>query len=375
MAALAPAWQALADRALEANPFYEPSFLLPLIEETGPYPGLQFWVVAPRDAPGDVRGVFPFDRRRARPMTMLSPFTRGRSGGQHIDIDVGVPLVDAVDAGAVIDALLDFLDARWLHALDWYALAEGASFHQALLARLVARAQPMLDLGGWARPLFRAGSDIDAYLGVALSKRRRTHVRQYRTYLTRVGEIGFSVLGRDDDPGPWIATYFALEASGWKGREGSDVGATTGARRFFERAMRARHAHDGLFAYRLSVGDRPIAQTWVLQPADRRVGLTWKMSYDEEFAKNSPGLLLEIAAMGLLHTDAAPLRTVDSCAHSRQRLFSWLWQDRRQMACLLIVARTPLHDAALRLAARFRAWRMARRMHHSEIAVPQEDEP
>ncbi len=374
MAALAPAWQGLADRALEANPFYEPSFLLPLIEETGPYDGLVFWLVAPRDAPGDLLGVFPFHRRRAGPMVLLSPFTRGRSGGQHIDIDLGVPLVDADCADAVIDAVLDYLDRHWLSALDWYALAGDGPFHQALLARFAARAQPMLDLGGWERPFFRPVENVEAYLASAVSKERRGQLRRYRNRLSQLGETEFSVLRPNDDPGPWIASYFAMEASGWKGRSGSDVGATDGAKRFFERAIRAFHSSGGLFAYRLVVGDQTIAQTWVLRSADQEVGMAWKMAYDEEFAKNSPGLVLQIEAIGLMHSSDAPIRTIDSCARSGHVFLSRVWQDTRRMACLLVVPRTPLHRAGLSIASRMRERRMAR-MTADDATTKQEDEP
>lgn len=374
MAALVPGWQALTNRVLEANPFYEPSFLQPLIDETGPYRGLQFWVVAPRDAPGDLRGVFPFHRRRVGPVILLSPFTRGRSGGQHIDIDLGVPLVDAACADAVIDAVLDRVDCSWLIGLDWFALTEDGLFHRVLMDRLAARNQPSLDLGGWARPFFKPRADVETYFSAALSKRRSSQVARFRRRLEREGAVAFEVLHLHDDVQPWIETYFRLEASGWKGRQRSDVGATVQMRNFFAAAMRRRHAQNGLFAYRLVVGEKVVAQTWVLRPADGNVGLAWKMAYDEAYAKDSPGLQMQIAAIEFMHGPSPPLHMFDSCAHSQHSMLHWLLLDERSLVCRLVVANSRAHRAALRLADRIRQWRAARPRPASPVDTSETDE-
>lgn len=366
LARLAPAWQALADRALESNPFYEPRFLLTMLQETGAYPGLEFWLVAPRNAPDQPLGVFPLRRRRVGPggvVQLLSPFTRGRSDAREVDIDLGVPLIDSLHADAVLDALLDRLD-RYLWpplALDWFGLAADGAFCLALRARMTARRQPMLDLGGWRRAMFRPAADAQTYLAAVLSKRRAKDLAQSRRQIERQGgPISFQVLAPDADPSSWIDDYVSMEAGGWKGKEGTDIGADPGIRRFFTRSLTASHAAGRVMAYRLCAGSTPIAQTWVLFGTDRAVGLAWKMAYDDAYRKMSPGLLLQIEVIDLLHSPASPVQAIDSCATPGHPLWTWFWPDTRELAHLLVVPRTPVHRMMLSLLAARRQRRATR---------------
>ena len=363
---LAPGWQALADRALESNPFYEPRFLLTMVRETGPYPGLEFWVVAPRNAPDLPLGVFPLRRRRIGPggmVHLLSPFTRGRSGAREVDIDLGVPLIDTLRADAVLDALLDQLDhCLWPPlGLDWFGLAADGAFCVALRARLAARRQPMHELGGWRRAMFRPAADAQTYLASVLSKRRAKDLAQSRRQIERQGgPISFDVLAPDADPLPWIDAYVAMEAGGWKGQQGTDIGADPAMRRFFTQSLTASHAAGRVLAYRLCAGGTPIAQTWVLFGADGKVGLAWKMAYDDVYKKMSPGLLLQIDVMDVLHSPDSPVQAIDSCATPGHPLWTWFWPATRELVHLVAVPRTPLHRAVLALLAARRQRRAAR---------------
>ena len=109
-AGLTDAWSRLAQSAVESNPFYGPSFLLPLLEECGWPAGLEIWLIAPRSDPSQIVGLFPFHRRRFGPgnaLHVIAPFTRGRHGAREIDIDLGLPLIDGACVDAVLDALLN----------------------------------------------------------------------------------------------------------------------------------------------------------------------------------------------------------------------------------------------------------------------------
>jgi CelD/BcsL family acetyltransferase involved in cellulose biosynthesis len=362
MVALAPAWQALADRALEANPFYEPSFLLPLIRYTGPYRNLRFWLVSSPDEPEQLLGMFPFDERRRGPMLLVSPFTRGRSSGQPIDIDLGTPLIDRARAAEVMDAVFNHLDRCWLIGLDWFALSGDGAFLAVLRARIAARAQPWIDMGGWSRPYFVPREDGSHYLAATMGKGRRQTMQRYRRHLEREGSVTFEVLGPDEDPTPWIDSYFTLEASGWKGRQGTDIGVSEGSRKFFAEVMQARHERGGIFVYRLALSGQAVAQTWIFRPSDGTVGLLWKTSFDDRYAKQSPGMQVEIEAVHALHDARCGLAAVDSCAHRNHAMWSWLWQDRRELVCLLVLPRRALHRLIIPIVVRLRRWRQACRV-------------
>ena len=154
-----------------------------------------------------------------------------------------------------------------------------------------------------------------------------------------------------------ITAYVGMEAGGWKGTEGTDIGATPGGLRFFTRSLTEMHAAGLAVAYQLSAGGIPIAQTWLLTGADRNVAMAWKMAYDDTYRKMSPGLLMQIDALGMLHARAASLREIDSCAAPNHPMWSWFWPARRQLQHLIVAPRGPLNALLVRIAVSVRSWR------------------
>ena len=121
------------------------------------------------------RVLFPFHRRTVGPAKLvrfLASYTRHRSGTHEVDIDLGVPLIDISYADAVLGAVLDRLDHRWLTLIEWFAVPEGGAFWRSLQRHLAARRQPCIDLGGWDRALFQPATDATAFLTDVISKRR-----------------------------------------------------------------------------------------------------------------------------------------------------------------------------------------------------------
>lgn len=85
-------------------------------------------------------------------------------------------------------------------------------------------------------------------------------------------------------------TYFDLEAKGWKGRSGTAVTADPSVARMHEDFATAVAAKKSLFVYELKLDGKTIAMSLNIRYDSETIH--WKTSYDEDFARYSPGNLL-----------------------------------------------------------------------------------
>src|SRR5690606_37031550 len=154
---------------------------------------------------------------------------------------------------------------------------------------------------------------------------------------------------------PWITAFLDLEARGWKGRAGSALASHSGTQAWF-RAILAGAAEAGRLDMRaLDVDERPLAMliNFLVPPG----GFSFKSAFDEDYARFSPGVLLQKANLDLL--DDPAIAWVDSCAAPGHPMIDSVWRERRA----LIWVNAPLSASAdrLRFAMLGKAERLWRR--------------
>jgi CelD/BcsL family acetyltransferase involved in cellulose biosynthesis len=118
------------------------------------------------------------------------------------------------------------------------------------------------------------------HLGKELDRRLRR--------LKELGDVEFSVT-RQMLPG-LLERYLDLETRGWKGRGGTAATFDPRAAALHQEFAAAVAQNDALYAYELKLDGRTIAMSLNIRYDD--CVYHWKTSYDEEFAKFSPGNLL-----------------------------------------------------------------------------------
>jgi hypothetical protein len=151
-----------------------------------------------------------------------------------------------------------------------------------------------------------------------------------------------------------LRDFLALEARGWKGRAGTAAIHHNQIRDFMERAVAGLAAAGKARIDRLSVGERTIAVGVTLRSG--ATAWTWKIAYDESFARASPGVQLMLDLTDSLLADET-LARVDSCATADHPMIDHLWRERLALADRLIAVRaTPL---AFALACRLEQVRRA----------------
>ena len=342
---IVPQWRALAAHALEPNVFYEPAFALPAAALWG-----REVVVALVWSPdGRLLGFFParIERRYGLPLPVLSGWT-------HPYAPLGTPLVDGDDAEDIIAAWLDDLaGAAEQPSLAMLPLVpEAGPFAAALGGALERRDLPHAPFGRHCRALLAPREERARYLERAVGAKKRKELRRQRHRLADVGTLKIEHTADAALVAGALGDFLDLEARGWKGRAGTAAAKNVAIRAFIEEAVAGLAADGQARIDRLRVAARTVAAAVTLRSASR--AWTWKIAYDEAFARSSPGVQLMLDVTEALLADPRIAET-DSCATADHPMIDRLWSERLALADHLVAVRAaPL---AFALACRLEALR------------------
>lgn len=313
------AWDDLARHAAEPNPFLERWFVTPSLIHFPPGP--------------DARAVTVWEDDRLIGFTLLDLSTRyGRLPVRHVanwlhyHAFVGTPLVREGHETAFWQTLLAALDtADWAPAfLHMQPMLEGGPVHRAIGRRadIVHRS---------VRASLQRGLGSTAYYETHVRKKKRKELGRLMSRLREIGTVQFDRQTSGDVSG-WTNDYLTLEASGWKARAGTALGQQDHTRAFLHQALQGAADAGRLELIRMSVGDRPIAMlvNFLTAPGS----FSFKIAYDEEFARFSPGVLIEIDNLKLI--DRGDIDWMDSCAVADHNMINSLWAERRSMVRVTI---------------------------------------
>lgn len=322
-----PAWEALAARALEPNVFYEPWMLLPALDSYGG-PGMRVVLVYGRS--DELCGLFPFESAmqfRGLPISYLRLW-------KHIHCYLATPLVHRDHAEACLRELLDWLadDPRGAGVVEWGLVGADGPFQRALTRVLEETSRRSFLSHSSERACLRPRADAEGFLDAALTAKRRKEYRRLERRLAELAPLEYAALQDPAQAEQWIAQFLELEASGWKQERGSALASNQANRRFFERAARGAAERGRLMMLALKLGGRPVAMKCNFL-ADGGA-FTFKIAYDEDYARFSPGLLLELENIRCFHRSPA-LRWMDSCAEAGHFMANRLWLDRRSLMTLV----------------------------------------
>ena len=248
------------------------------------------------------------------PALAIAPLVRSRKGGLRYELAGPDNLTESMDflyeEAASIPALVAALVRSRVPLRFWRVPADSpvvpmlreASRRHALVRFQSAQACPSLPLdASWAR----AEDHLDAH--------RRSNVRRARRIAEAMGPVRTDILSpRPDEVGPLLEEAYAVEAAGWKSREGSPIGRDPLLADFFRRYAKAAAESGELRICFLRVGGRAAA----MKLAATTGGRFWllAMGFSEEFERCSPGTLLL-------------LDTIEYAARSGLRSYEFLGAD------------------------------------------------
>jgi CelD/BcsL family acetyltransferase involved in cellulose biosynthesis len=335
-----PAWDNLAAAALEPNVFYESWMLLPALRSYGAGQSLTIVLVFAPPQSGSrgqplLCGLFPLERGSrfmGIPIRVLSFW-------HYLHCYLQVPLIRAGYGMECLEALFNWLatDPRGATLLNCYRITGEGPFAHLLLEYLEEHPRHTLVTECYTRALLRP-REGERYLATALSGDKRKKLRRAEERLRELGPVNYAVLTREEELDCWLADFLRLEATGWKGQQGTALNCTETDRRFFLDATRAAFQRRRLMLLALQVAGRPVAQQCnFLTPGG---AFAFKVAYDAGYARYSPGVLLELENIRCVHArDDIPW--MDSCTSAGPSIIKQLWLDRRTIQTVLVETGRP----------------------------------
>lgn len=311
-------WDALASDASEPNPFGERWYLQAALDALG-IDDIRIGVV--RD--DTLIGIMPLIAQRRYAGL---PIAHVQNWLNH-NAFLGTPLVRKGAEQRFWSALLGQLDNA--PAPGFFLHLTGIAINGPVAAALEAvsldenRRFALVHLE--ERALLERGLSSDAYWEENVRGKKRKELRRQHKRLAEEGTLTFERSDGSSGLDKWIADFLALERAGWKGANGSALDCADETRALFSNVLRDAAAAGKLELLAHYLDDRPIAMlaNFITPPA----AFSFKTAFDEEFARFSPGVLLQYENLALLERD--DIEYCDSCAAQDHPMIDSLWSGRR----------------------------------------------
>lgn len=318
-------WRALAEASAEPNPFYHPAILVPALRHLEGRARVR--MIEARDDAGRLIGLMPVMTKAHHARYRV----KNSANWMHGQCFFGAPLLQAGQEAQAWTMLLRQLDeAGWAgNFLHLDGLDAAGPVAMALERVCAEEARGCKRIAAHERALLHSDLDADAYWQAHVRAKKRKEIRRLLNRLEEMGAVTHTRLAQGDDAHRWAEDFLALEASGWKGGEGTALASAAGTRDFFREAI-AHAARDGLLdMLRIDMDGAAIAML-----VNFRLGggaFSYKIAFDERFARFSPGVLIEIDALRAALSDPM-LEWVDSCAAPNHPMIDGIWAERRTIA-------------------------------------------
>jgi CelD/BcsL family acetyltransferase involved in cellulose biosynthesis len=182
-------------------------------------------------------------------------------------------------------------------------LAEALSGDAVILKRVPADSGALDAIARvWRRPAVVLRQEVSGHPYIPLdeswkepesrfSSRRRSDLRRGERRAEQLGEVRYEVVSPSGDQlAPLVDELFRVEAAGWKGRAGTALARDPVRGAFFRRYAAAAAAAGILRLCFLRIGERAAAVQLAVEVGERF--WLFKVGYDDEFARCSPGQLL-----------------------------------------------------------------------------------
>ncbi len=337
--ALADAWDRLAEQAGQPNPFAERWFLEPSLTAHDPHGS----VILFGHSSGDkLRGLMPIGRTNSYygyPVPHMQ-------GWLHDNAFCGLPLVEQGHEEQFWHSLLEWVEhaSRTALFLHLSHIPDDGPVTAALRTVLSERGAPAAIVQREERAMLASEQHSDAYFEAAMSGKKRKELRRQFNRLSECGEVRCARSQTAEGLAEWIEDFLKLEAAGWKGREGSALASNPDTARLFRMTLEGAARAGKLERLTLSLSNKPIAMlvNFLTPPG----AFSFKTTFDEDYSRFSPGVLLQRENLALLDNPA--IEWTDSCAAADHPMIERIWRQKRTMLRINIGLGGPLRRAAFR---------------------------
>lgn len=320
-----PALKELAASSVDSNPLFETATLEAAMRHLDG--GVRarvalVWSQSEGEKPRQLIGAFPYTAGRfylGLPFMTWSIWT-------HIHSFLATPFVRSGFEHNAIRQFLTFADQSGAALMRFPLFQADGAFSPALTDVIAERDRRTVETERHERAFLDAGMSGDAYLAIHMRKKKRKEYNRLWNRLSELGELVIEAPNAGLDLAHWLQDFFALERSGWKGKRGTALAERPNERDFFE-SMCGHALADGKFhAVQITLNGKPIAMLASFVAGGG--AYSFKIAYNEDYARYSPGALLMMKAIDSFHADPR-IAWVDSCAIPNHPMIDHIWAERR----------------------------------------------
>lgn len=334
------AWEELAAATIEPNVFYEPWMLLPAVSRFGAGKKLGLALVFAPDPTCDhgqptLCGVFPLELQNRYHGLHQSLPVKTLSFWKHPYCYLCTPLLRRECASQTLQAFFNWLESgeHGCALMEFNLMAGDGPFHHLLTDYFYKTVRLTVTSECHTRALFQRAADADTYLEAALSGKRQRDLKRQRKQLSEIGQIEYAALAQGDELALWIEEFLKLEALSWKGKENYALTSQAADRDYFEQIAAEAFQRGKLMMLALRLDGRPIACKCNFLAGSG--SFAFKIAYDDDYARYSPGKLLEVENIRLLHDDP-DIAWMDSCADPVHPMLDLMWPARRTIQTVTV---------------------------------------
>jgi CelD/BcsL family acetyltransferase involved in cellulose biosynthesis len=313
-------WAELESESVEGNAFLSADFVLPAFRHLG---GGRACVLAVRDG-ANLVGLGVFEVMRP---TVRVPMIHYRAHRCEHSYMSGL-LLRSGSAAAAADAIFGWFRSRRrrIGAVEFFARSAAAG--ECVQPAAARAGVEWVEYERFDRATLVPGEIDDTLIQATWSKNQRKKMRRYIRDLETFGCVSYrTVFNRDgwDEP---TDTFVALEGMGWKGDQGSSIGAVAYREAFYREVVDGFARRGQSYFSQLLVDDEVVATSSNFVSGG--VGFGFKIGWNPEYAGCSPGVLHEHEYVRQAPTDLAGLRLVDATADP-DSFVNKIWPHRRTM--------------------------------------------
>lgn len=318
-------WRALECSSLEDNAFLSSSFIIPAIENLSK--GQKIFLVAVyRNNSSTLCGLGIFNYRLGSPSYPLPHLEAFKSTHSFL---TGL-LLDNNDSLAIAAEMMSFIKSS-------YPSVCCVRFRDVDLTGRFGEVIRELDTTtdfSWheSSTVERAClkiSDLGGHWKENLSKRRMKTYRNALNRLKALDSVEWRLIQSDEARTTQIQNFLQLEHKGWKGENGDSLLSRENQERFFVQTVENFARNNGVFFTELRLGDKIIASTCNFIAGTS--GFAFKIGWDPDYQKYSPGVVNEIEFLKHTETSALPIYSIDSGA-PESSFINHYWSGRKTLS-------------------------------------------
>ncbi|MFK7769452.1 MAG: GNAT family N-acetyltransferase [Mariniblastus sp.] len=334
------AWHSLASNALRPNASFESNFLLPALEHLAD-DSIRVLIVddVQADKHNNLVALVPIQRKQVYRL----PFNAAEIWKHEQSFD-STPLLHKQHATEAWQLICDKLISDGFSLLSLDTVSGEPDIDQVFKATEKNQGIVRFQRDHFQRAAFTPSDTPGDYVTKHVSKSIRKNSRRLFRRLEDLGTVTWETSAPSSDFEQLTKYFLKIEASGWKGREGTALASNESTKTFYEQLIR-ESAEDGKARFlSLKLDGRPIAMLSDIQSGN--VVFSYKTAYDEEFASFSPGQQIEVKNLEYLHRDGIALG--DSCTVSNNSTINRIWGQKLTFQNLILSLTPGLARTAVR---------------------------